>query len=33
MGSYNALRANEISVNPQIHGNVMRPLFVLNFIF
>ena len=22
-----------IPVNPQIHGNVMCPLFVLNFIF
>jgi hypothetical protein len=33
MGSYNALRANEIPVNPQIHGNVIRLLFVLNFIF
>jgi hypothetical protein len=27
------LRANVIPVNPQIHANVMRPLFVLNFIF
>jgi hypothetical protein len=27
------LRAKVIPVNPQIHGNVMRPLFVLNFIF
>jgi hypothetical protein len=27
------LRANVIHVNPQIHANVMRPLFVLNFIF
>jgi hypothetical protein len=27
------LRANIILVNPQIHANVMRPLFVLNFIF
>jgi hypothetical protein len=27
------LRANVVPVNPQIHGNVMRPLFVLNFIF
>jgi hypothetical protein len=26
------LRANVIPVNPQIHANVMRPLFVLNFI-
>ena len=27
------LRAKVIPVNPQIHGNVMCPLFVLNFIF
>ena len=27
------LRAKVIPVNPQIHGNVMRPLCVLNFIF
>jgi hypothetical protein len=27
------LRANVIPVNPQIHANVMRPLFVLYFIF
>jgi hypothetical protein len=27
------LRANVIPVNPQIHANVMRPVFVLNFIF
>ena len=27
------LRANVIPVNPQIHANVMHPLFVLNFIF
>jgi hypothetical protein len=27
------LRAKMIPVNPQIHGNVMCPLFVLNFIF
>ena len=27
------LRANVIPVNPQIHVNAMRPLFVLNFIF
>ena len=27
------LCANVIPVNPQIHANVMRPLFVLNFIF
>ena len=26
-------RANVISVNTQIHANVMLPLFVLNFIF
>jgi hypothetical protein len=26
-------RANVISVNTQLHANVMRPLFVLNFIF
>ena len=26
------LRAKVIPVNPQIHGNVMRPLFVLTFI-
>jgi hypothetical protein len=27
------LRAKVIPVNPQIHGNVMRPLCVLNIIF
>jgi hypothetical protein len=27
------LRAKVIPINPQIHGNVMCPLFVLNFIF
>jgi hypothetical protein len=27
------LRAKVIPVNPQIHENVMCPLFVLNFIF
>ena len=27
------LRAKVIHVNPQLHGNVMCPLFVLNFIF
>ena len=27
------LRAKVIPVNPQIHGNVMRSLFVLNIIF
>jgi hypothetical protein len=27
------LHANVIPVNPQIHANVMRPLFVLNYIF
>jgi hypothetical protein len=27
------LHAKVIPVNPQIHGNVMCPLFVLNFIF
>jgi hypothetical protein len=27
------LREKVIPVNPQIHGNVMCPLFVLNFIF
>jgi hypothetical protein len=27
------LRANVIPVNPQIHANVMRPLFALNCIF
>ena len=27
------LRANVIPVNPQIHANVIRALFVLNFIF
>jgi hypothetical protein len=27
------LHASVISVNPQIHANVMRPLFVINFIF
>jgi hypothetical protein len=27
------LRAHVIPVNPQIHANVMHPLFVLNFIF
>jgi hypothetical protein len=27
------LRAKVIPVNPQIHGNVMCPLFVLSFIF
>jgi hypothetical protein len=27
------LRAKVIPVIPQIHGNVMCPLFVLNFIF
>ena len=27
------LRASGISVNPQIHANVMRPLFALNYIF
>jgi hypothetical protein len=27
------LRAKVIPVNPQIHGNVMCPLFVFNFIF
>ena len=27
------LRPKVIPVNPQIHGNVMCPLFVLNFIF
>jgi hypothetical protein len=26
-------RANVISVNTQLHANVMRPLCVLNFIF
>jgi hypothetical protein len=27
------LRAKVIPVNPQIHGNVMCPLFLFNFIF
>ena len=27
------LRPNVIPVNPQIHANVMCPMFVLNFIF
>ena len=27
------LRANVIPVNPQIHANVMCPMFVLNFMF
>ena len=27
------LGAKVIPVNPQIHGNVICPLFVLNFIF
>jgi hypothetical protein len=29
----NDIHAKVIPVNPQIHGNVMCPLFVLNFIF